>query len=182
MIKLYKFFVCIFRGGDVRHTETRDQPEEKEDAVIIPNVVCEPLQKKGKYTAEDAEADQAVGTVHRVSAKAEGTLCERKDETEKDEKREEARFHGDLEIKIVAVGCGLDAGKRVNGVELLECAFTDADAVKSDIVEHTDNALPDTETVRGGAVTEACDAAQDRRIDLENGKRGDDGHGEQSCR
>ena len=105
-----------------------------------------------------------------------------KDKDKEDEEREISRFHSDLQIEIMAVGCGLDTGHREDGIHSRKCAFTNADTKRAYLLQHMDHTLPYTKSVRGGAIAEARDTANDGRIDLKRRKRADHGNGENSRR
>ena len=56
--------------------------------------------------------------------------------------------------------CRLDARKRISRIDHTECALSDADAVQSDLIQHTDDAAPNVESVRGRAIGNIGEAVE----------------------
>ena len=170
----------LLRGAcrsDVGKSKPEDHPEKEENAVIIPNVVRQPLHEEREDACVDAKADGLIGGIVCVFAKAQRALRIEEQKDKECNEREDARFHQDLQKQIMRMGSGFDARKRVAGVDHAERALADADALKSDIVEHTENAAPDVEAVGGGAVEDIGEAVKNDRIhgeiqnNAENGER-----------
>ena len=65
------------------------------------------------------------------------------------------------------MGCGFNAGQGISGIDLLECAFADADAVKTDVFKHTDHTSPNIEAIGRGTVCEIGETVQNRGIHCE---------------
>ena len=74
----------------------------------------------------------------------------------------------------------LDSRKRIPGRDQAECAFTDTDAVQSDIIKHLENASPNIEAVGGRAVGEIGEAIDNGAVHSEIENNAKDRNGEDS--
>ena len=80
------------------HAKTDNDPEQKKDAVIIPNVIRQSLNQNCQNTAENAHTDQFIGTAHRVFTKAQRKLRKQKYEDTEKQQCKNTHLRNDLQI------------------------------------------------------------------------------------
>ena len=69
----------------MRNGKSRQQPEKKEDSVVIPDVVCHTLDEKGYDAAEKTDGEDLIAVRYGVFAEGQNALCENENEEQKRE-------------------------------------------------------------------------------------------------
>ena len=92
VIELSGFLHGIFCCEDMSDPKSCDHPEQKEQTVVIPNIVCKSLDEKSGDPAEDAKAEGLIDLRYGIFAEGEGALREQEDKETEGKKSENTKL------------------------------------------------------------------------------------------